>query len=168
MSTSRQTRDLQLARIANAHGAQYSLRIITEARKNNVPVSLAFALVQQESGFRNVFGHDPTHSIPDRWKGTVVTAQKYKHYKEHRSSGGMQGVGPCQLTWYEYQDEADRLGGCWKPRYNIAVAMDHLGNMLQSYQQHEAIKRYNGAGDAAERYAKQVEARMHTFHRIFS
>jgi soluble lytic murein transglycosylase-like protein len=166
--TTRLPRDVALAKVANAHGAKYSLRIITEARKNKVPISLAFALVQQESGFRNVFGHDPTHSIPENWKGTVVTVDKYKVYKKNRPSSGMQGVGPCQLTWYEYQDHADALGGCWKPRYNIAVAMEHLGNMLQSYQRHEAIKRYNGGGVAAERYANEVESRMQSWHRIFS
>jgi len=24
---------------------------------------------------------------------------------------GMQGVGPTQLTWYAFQDQADALGG---------------------------------------------------------
>ena len=52
-------RDLVLARRAKRHGARYSLRIIREARRAGIPISLAFAIVEQESRFLNVCGHDP-------------------------------------------------------------------------------------------------------------
>lgn len=157
------TRDLALAAIAKRHGANYALRIIIEARKYRVPISLALALIEQESGFRNVFGHDPTNSIPVKWRGSKVTKDKYKYYKTRRSMG-MQGVGPAQLTWWEYQDLADRRGGCWIPKHNISVAMDHLGSMLVNSYIHHALKAYNGTGDAAERYAVIVKSRMDKWH----
>lgn len=162
-------RDLVLARRAKKAGANYGLRIIMEARRAGIPLSLAFALIEQESGFRNVFGHDPTTSIPKDWQGREVTKDRYLHYKKNRSSEGMQGVGPAQLTWYEYQDQADKRGGAWIPKHNIGVAMDHLAALLRvKSNRHEAIKGYNGTGPAAEKYAKQVEDRMKKWHKVFT
>jgi hypothetical protein len=158
-------RDFALARTAKKHGANYSLRIIMEARKAGIPISLAFALIEQESNFRNVFGHDPTDSIPDSWKGTEVTKNKYAHYKDRRTVHGMQGVGPAQLTWWEYQDKADQRGGAWKPQHNISVAFEHLGSLIKSKGLREGIAAYNGSGPAADKYAEQVLQRQQKWHK---
>lgn len=162
-------RDLALARTAKKHGANYSLRIIQQARKSGIPISLAFALIEQESGFRNVFGHDATSSIPDSWKGTIVTKKKYLEYKKHRELGrGMQGVGPAQLTWWAYQDEADKRGGAWIPKHNISFAFDHLAALIKNRGTHDGLKAYNGTGFAAERYADEVEKRADRWHRLLT
>lgn len=149
-------KDIALAVKAKRYGAKYSLRIILEARKVGLPISLAFALVEKESGFTNVFGHDPgNHS-----GAGAVTKSKYLAYKAQRGStgrGGMQGVGPCQLTYYSYQDTADRLGGCWKPRYNIQVGLGLLANHIRQYGKTAGIAAYNGSGPAAQAYARSVE-----------
>lgn len=160
-------RDLALARVANKHGAHYALRIIMEARRTGIPISLGFALIEQESHFRNVFGHDPTHSIPEEWKGSVVSKQKYDFYKRHRSDG-MQGVGPAQLTWWEYQDAADRRGGAWKPKHNIAVAFDHLSSLIQTHGMKQGLAAYNGIGKDAELYAESVLRRYKKWHDWFA
>lgn len=165
-------RNLQLARRANKYGAHYSLRIIIECRRYNIPISLGFALVEKESGFRNVFGHDPTQSIPDRWKGTVVTKDKYKYYKSRRSRYGMQGVGPTQLTWYEFQDRADKLGGCWSTRYNIRVGISILASYYHRYKKHHSTREsvrlagrdYNGSGSAADAYGNDLVKRFNKWH----
>jgi hypothetical protein len=158
-------RDLVLARRAKKHGANYSLRIIIEARQAVIPISLGFALIEKESGFRNVFGHDPTTSIPVSWRGTQVTKSKYEHYKANRASGGMQGVGPAQLTWWAYQDQADHRGGCWIPKHNISVAFDHLAALLKiNRSKHGAIAKYNGTGSAADKYASDVAVRQAKWH----
>lgn len=156
-------RDLQLAHRARSHGANYSLRIVWEARRARLPISLGFALIEQESGFKNVFGHDPTI-----YSGAgTVTKSKYRAYKRDRGShgqGGMQGVGPAQLTWWEFQDEADHAGGCEKPKYNIRVAFEHLATLIHRNGLHDGIAAYNGSGPAAQRYADQVlhkQARWH-------
>jgi len=82
-----------------------------------VPMWFICAILEQEtSGGRNVFGQDPSIF---RNAGTV-TKEKYLAYKRERvRTGKMQGVGPMQLTWWEFQDMADRAGGCWKPYINI-------------------------------------------------
>ena len=75
-----------------------------------------------------MFGHDPGifHGAGE------VTKRKYLHYKQLRGShgqGGMQGVGPAQLTYYTIQDRADKLGGCWRPGINIAVGLAGNANV---------------------------------------
>ncbi len=157
-------RDIQLARKANSHGAKYSLRIIREARRANIPISLGFSLVQHETGFRNVFGHDPTIYVG----AGAVTKRKYLAYKRRRGKrgqGGMQGVGPCQLTWWEFQDGADRLGGCWNPRHNIRRAFNDLAAMIRAHGYAKGVERYNGVGQAARQYSMRVRVGAQTWHR---
>lgn len=159
--------DLIYAARARAAGARYQLRIVREARAEGVQLSLAFALVEQESGFQNVFGHDPTIFAG----AGKVTKAKYLQYKLRRGPqgrGGMQGVGPCQLTWWETQDAADREGGCWNPTANIRIGLRALAASIRDHGQHAGIARYNGTGAAAERYAEEVEAKQAKWHRILT
>lgn len=155
-------RNLYLALKAKSYGMQNSLRTVIEAKRAGLPVSLGFAMVEQESGDgSNVFGHDQT-IFAGRGK---VTKALYIMYKAMRkSTGKMQGVGPLQLTWWELQDEADRLGGCWIPKYNLRVGFTHLADLIKQYGKSEGIRRYNGSGDAAYVYAKSVLAREAKWH----
>lgn len=156
-----------MARKAKKDGARYALRIIWEARAAGIPVSLGFAIVEQESEFQNVFGHDPTIFVG---AGTVTKA-KYKAYKSRRGSrgqGGMQGVGPCQLTYYSFQDEADRLGGCWNPKYNIRAAFRDLAHLIRVKGLRDGIKAYNGTGPQAVQYASSVLKRQRRWHDVLS
>lgn len=132
--------------------------IMESARWKNVSFALGLALIQQESGYRNVFGHDPTGSIPRRWMGTKVTKMKYNYYKKRRPSLGMQGVGPAQLTWYATQDYADKLGGCHNPAANIRVAMQTLAANIRDNGYVKGVEKYNGTGPAAVRYSRTVRA----------
>jgi len=154
--------DLLYARRAKKAGANYSLRIIMEARRAGIPLSLAFAIIEQESNFQNVFGHDPTI-----FSGAgEVTKSKYLAYKRRRGHDRMQGVGPAQLTWWEFQDEADRLGGAWKPKNNIRVAFEHLARLIKEYGPIKGIERYNGTGIQAQRYGHSVRAKQRKWHKI--
>jgi len=87
------------------------------SQATGVPMWFICAILEQEtSGGRNIFGQDPTIFVG----AGEVTESKYKQYKRERiRTGKMQGVGPMQLTWWEFQDMADRAGGCWKPYVNI-------------------------------------------------
>lgn len=156
-------RDLLLAAKAKRHGANYSLRIIWEARRAGISISLGFALIEQETGFSNVFGHDPTI-----YNGAgKVTKAKYLDYRIRRGPkgrGGMQGVGPAQLTYYFFQDQADRLGGCWVPANNIRVGFGLLADLIKTNGYAEGIARYNGSGPAADRYSRKVQARAKVWH----
>ena len=110
-------RDVEVARIINAT-RQYGLRIALEASNYDIWPSVLCAVLEQESGFRNVYGHDPVKR--GQLVGGNVTRLNYARYKALRKLGfGMQGVGPGQLTWWEYQDEADRS------RWVLAAGSEH-------------------------------------------
>lgn len=156
-------RDVKLARIARSFGMQNSLRIIKEARATGVPVSLALALFEQESGGANIFGHDPTIFVG----AGKVTKRKYGQYLSQRGPtgrGGMQGVGPGQLTWWATQDQADRLGGAWQPKFNIRIALQTLAGNMRTYGYAKGIERYNGFGPAAEQYSRTVRVLAQRWH----
>lgn len=153
---------------ARAHGARYVETIVAESERADLPVALGFALIEQESGFRNVFGHDPTIFAG---AGTV-TEEKYKLYRAKRGlrgQGGMQGVGPAQLTWFEYQDRADKRGGCWKPEHNIAVGFDVLASHIKAHGTRKGLAVYNGGSSRPSwTYADQVLARRDKWRARFS
>jgi hypothetical protein len=166
-------RDRELAARANAAGAHYSLRIILEARHRHagvLPVSLALALIEQESDFQNVFGHDPTIFAG----AGKVNRAKYLLYKARRLASGnrkMQGVGPGQLTYWTIQDAADKDGGAWRPSVNIATALSILAGYVKQFGVEKGLAVYN-AGEANWRaglpYSKMVQRRAKRWHDILT
>lgn len=153
-------RDVVLARRAKRYGMQNSLRIVLEARRARLPISLAFAIVERESSTgKNIWGGDPgPNGGTDGLNNQLVTEARYLQYRRvrGRGTGGMQGVGPLQLTWWQFQDEADHLGGCWEPKYNLRVGFTHLAGLIVTLGTYRGIKAYNGAGASAEAYALSV------------
>lgn len=144
---------------ARAGGAHFATAIFDEAKRTGLGYALGLALIEQETGFRNVFGHDPTI-----FSGAgEVTRDKYFAYKAKRGArgtGGMQGVGPAQLTWWEYQDRADLRGGCWQPEHNIAVGFDVLAAAVKTHGERKGLAVYNGGSRNPNfAYADQVLAR---------
>lgn len=135
---------------------------IEAAVKAKIPRSRGLALVQTESGFANVYGHDPTI-----FGGAGhVTEHNYARYKRERGRTQMQGVGPCQLTWWELQDRADRMGGCWRPEVNMLVGFSHLRQLCREHDVATGIARYNGSGAAAARYSRLVRARERQWRKV--
>lgn len=157
-------RDVALREKAKRHGANYALAIVEEARRAGIPVSLGFALIEQESGFRNVFGHDPTIFAG---AGTV-TKSKYLAYRRQRGAngrGGMQGVGPAQLTYWSFQDRADDFGGCWVARHNIRVGFELLAALVKRHGPRRGLAIYNGGAARPNfAYADEVLARQRKWH----
>lgn len=157
-------RDLIVAGKARGAGARWCLRIISESRKQGIPVSLGFALVEQESGFRNVYGSDPTIFVG----AGAVTKRNYLAYKAKRGHTHMQGVGPTQLTWWATQDQADKQGGCWRPGVNIKVGIGALGALVRAKGVHAGAAAYNGSGPAAQRYADQLITKQRKWHKTLA
>jgi hypothetical protein len=161
-------RKVVLVARARMAGAHYAWRIIDEASKASVGPALALAMVEQETRFHHVFGHDPTI-----FQGAGrVTEDKYKAYLRERNASGhpprlMQGVGLMQLTWYQLQDEADRQGGCWKIRPNLRVGFRHLRSLIDAHGMVAGIAAYNGSGSGADEYARMVLLRRKAWrHRL--
>jgi hypothetical protein len=158
-------RDAELVAIAGRHGCRPGLArvIVQRAREHGIPLSLGFALIEHESGFQKVFGHDPA---PYAGAG-LVTETKYLAYRTVRRASGnrlMQGVGEAQLTWWQTQDQADALGGCWRADANVHVAFLTLAARIHEHGEAAGIARYNGAGPAAEAYSRQVRAAASVWH----
>ena len=130
--------DGKLIQRLQAGGIKEPETAIAEARNAGLELAYACALLEKESGGgANVFGHDRDRNgryiFPARDGAVPVTEELYRQYKRRRGArgeGGMQGVGPTQLTWWEFQDEADREGGCWKPAVNMRVGFRHLAELI--------------------------------------
>ena len=132
-----------------------------EARRVGLPVALACAVLEKETGFRNVFGHDAVRNPIKSPPGGLlaVTEDNYRQYLAHRRRGlGNQGVGPMQLTSPGLQDRADQLGGCWQPGPNIRVGLEFLAGNIRRLGLRAGVVAYNGSGPAAQRYGDDVLA----------
>lgn len=174
-STQKSLRTVALGNAIHHEGGNYGARLAMEANAQGVPVSVLCAICEQETGFANVFGHDRKANgrpsgIPKRWMGTNVTKSKYQWYKIRRRFLGAQGVGPFQLTNPDFQDEADRDGGCWVVSVNIATATRILADLFAKYRNWKAVYAVYNSGNTTSQqgrvYAGEVHARQQKWHRV--
>jgi uncharacterized protein YcbK (DUF882 family) len=159
--------DAKLIQRLQAGGIKAPEMAIAEARNAGLDLAYACALLEKESGGgANVFGHDRDangrYIFPARDGAVAVTEELYREYKRRRVASGnrlMQGAGPAQLTWWEFQDEADREGGCWKPAVNMRVGFRRLASLMRQHGEADGARRYNGSGPAAEAYSADLRAK---------
>jgi hypothetical protein len=123
-----------------------------EEQPNRPTIQRCCALLLNEtSGGLNIYGHEG--STPTLW-GRLVTEENYKYtYLRRRTVEGQNGVGPTQLTSEGYQQEADRIGGCWNPLHNMQVGFRILHELIQQHGVFGGFEHYNGSGPAAREYA---------------
>lgn len=153
--------DLRLA-ILREQGIVNPVWTIQAASFARLPLEYGCALLDKESGGgRNEWGHDPTIFVggydeaTGHAYGELVTEQAYLAYKALRiRTNRYQGVGPCQLTYYGFQDAADNLGGCWVPLHNMTVGFNLLRGNIQRYGEQAGAAAYNGSGPAAVAYGE--------------
>jgi hypothetical protein len=142
----------------DANGGRYGALIVAESDRARLPLPLACAVVEQESSFRNVYGHDAVRNPVA--KGGPVSRASYLRYRAWRDAGlGAQGVGVTQLTWPPYQDRADRLGGCWKVRNQLRVGFEVLAAAVARHGVRGGLAAYNAgspASPAGRAYAAKV------------
>jgi murein DD-endopeptidase MepM/ murein hydrolase activator NlpD len=145
------------ARLRGA-GARYEAEIVRESKRSGVAIPLICAVIEVESGFRNVFGHDNVRNPVKSPPGGLleVTVERYREYLRHRRAGlGNQGVGPMQLTSPGLQDRADALGGCHAVGPNIRVGVEYLAAKIKERGLYKGVAAYNGSTI----YADKVLAR---------
>lgn len=155
------TRDFRLMLKAFNHGIKIPYVAMKVARQTGVPFYVLCAFLEQETaGGKNIFGHDPTIFVG----AGRVTKSKYLRYRRLRDrTGKMQGVGPLQLTYYSFQDDADKLGGCWKPRNSVLVG----ARLLKRYRGKDNSwvyvgERFNGAHS----YGVEVQAKINKWQSL--
>lgn len=148
------------ARIIDENGGRgWGHLIVWGHRVTGLPIDWCAALVQQETDFRHIYGQDPVRNPIKSHPGQPrpVTRRNYLAYKLARRAGlGMQGVGLTQPTWFEFQDEADRMGGCWKPTVNVRWGFAHLKQLIAEHGQEKGCQLYNGTGPRAVEYAREL------------
>jgi hypothetical protein len=160
--------DREYVRRARANGAQHAYRIILEARRAGIPLSWAFALVEQESGFRNIFGCDWGGERAGRFHPPFCRVPVTKERVQALLAfGRANGVGLTQLTDFSYVRRAERAKvarafGAHLPGNQIRVGMEVLkektsGDMGQAW-------RYNGARE----YQAQIKAKQRRWHNILT
>lgn len=158
------------------YGLQNGPDILRASRAVGLELSYCCALLEMESGGRNIFGGDPWNSnefprgaaLPSSWDESVVTRTKYTYYKMRRNKG-MQpnGVGPCQLTSAGLQIAAEKRGGCWKPLHNMEIGFTLLKELIDKNGEQLGYQEYNGSGPAAEAYGRNATGLQIQWHKIF-
>ena len=99
-------RDVLSGRLHNAPA------IAASSRRAGVPLSVAAALAEVESGGRNVFGNDRggVFSRPGR-PDVPVTPKRVAELRRRVAAGETSnGIGPAQITWPPFFDRADAAG----------------------------------------------------------
>lgn len=151
-------RDLVYAARARRAGAHHCIKTIQEARAADVPLSWAFALVEQESSFRNIFGADGGSIL----HGLHVTKARVATLLRFVDQGGnSNGVGLTQLTYPPLIRSANRLGGAHRPRYQLRVGLTYFRDVSGGKFDRYGWK-YNG--DPA--YQVRIAAKQRRWHKI--
>jgi cell wall-associated NlpC family hydrolase len=159
--------DRELVKRMRTNGIVDPESTLVEARRTGLPVAIACAALEQESGGgHNVFGND---NVRNPVRRGPVTKERYLEYRRHLMMGeGTNGVGPMQLTWPGYQQRADELGGCWVPEINMRVGFSVLRSNINKLGLRAGVKKYNGSGAMADRYADQVLRRISKWRNDFA
>lgn len=143
---------------AKKAGANSSLRIIIEARRQKIPLSWAFALCEQESEFRNITGCDSGPHTPGQYCDAPVTKAVVAHILAHNPSNG---VGYTQITDKNLIREANALGGAEIIKNQIRVGFRYFRQVTGGNYDSNAWK-YNG-GHA---YQAEIKAKQKHWHNI--
>jgi hypothetical protein len=161
-------RDRELAHKLRAKGVKNALRIVIECRHRHedvISVSLALAIQEQESsGGKNIFGADDGAPFSHQ----PVTQQRVLRLLELVHAGGRSnGVGPFQLTFPPFIEEANRDGGAWLPAVNIATGLNIIAGHVKDHGVRGGLTTYNGGNPQStkgKKYAKAVMDRQPRFH----
>ncbi len=160
MATRLSPKDLRTAHRTYKAGVPLgdSRTIIRACKATGLLYRFGFALVQQESDFRNVFGADG--NAPYQHAGEPVTRARLNDLLAHDHRGEVSnGVGWTQLTYSGFLYEAESLGGAEKPYVQCLVGFKALHGLMLAHGVWAGAKAYNGSGAAADNYANLLVAR---------
>lgn len=145
----------RVAKRATEHGVPEKIahHIAFACRQEKLRYALGFAMFEQESGFRVVYGHDAGGRFP----GARVTKSNYRLFRAWviaHSGEGANGVGLGQVTYWTYiRDHA----GLWKPKVQVYLATSILADYVHRLGEFTGCGSYNGGeGNPNETYAREV------------
>ena len=147
--------------ILTAGGLVNADLIVQAATATGVPLAIAAAMIQKESGGRNVYGHDAggvysTLTGPVVVSGIVyetgadipVTAFSFVEFLRLVTAGAKSnGVGPAQITYSGYFKQAPDYP-FWDPlaniRFGLTIIADYLDDDFSDSSISSAGAHYNG------------------------
>jgi hypothetical protein len=151
----------QIAQVVKRAGFSFGPTILAEASDADLPPALALALVEQESGFRNIFGCDqgPRETAP--WCHQKVTRERVRALIDHVERGGIsKGDGITQQTSIGFNRQAEAEGGAHRVEAQCRVGFRLLHALIARHGQRVGIGAYNGGeGNPNLAYADSVIAR---------
>ena len=109
-------------------------------------LSTACALIEKESGGKNIFGCDwgsRWTNIPPYCQVAVTEARVKALIRNVNSGGGQNGVGVTQLTSIDLVKEAERIGGAHIPRFQMRVGFRYLNDLIARFGWPEGAAAYN-------------------------
>ena len=143
------------ASVLAAGGLANAGLIVEAADRTGVPLAIAAAMVEKESGGRNVYGHDTggAFSVPGR--DIEVTQENYKEFLRRVLAGEKSnGVGPAQITYRGYFERYPEYP-FWEPlaniRFGLTVLADYLNDDFSDASISSAAARYNGGTNPGPR-----------------
>lgn len=134
--------------------------LVKAAKDTGLPLDIAAAVIEKESGGKNIFGHDAGGAFHG---GGTVTEAKYKDFiKQVRGGKTSNGVGPAQITWPGFFTEMEKQGlKPWVPydnmKYGFSLMVDYLGGKTTDAALRNAGKRYNGNGSYGDHLVEVVK-----------
>jgi len=132
---------------------EISSYIADACRKEKLRYALGYAMFEQESGFRTIYGHDSGGLNP----GEKVTKENYGRFRAEvvrREGGGANGVGLGQVTYWTYIRDHS---GLWKPKVQVYLATSILADLVHRLGEFTGCGAYNGGeGNPNEDYASEV------------
>lgn len=146
---------LRVARRAKRHlgvPLDVALYIAFACRKHRLRYAVGFAVCQQESGFRHIFGHDVGGLFP----GEPVTRSRYRRLRSRLQAtggSGANGVGLFQVTYWTYI--VDRPG-LWRKRANVYFGISIVADYVKRLGERTGLGSYNG-GEANPQYGYSDE-----------
>lgn len=157
---------LRCARIARRNGVRGrdAFNIAFAGAQLQVSQALCFALCEQESTFRHIFGRDVGGPFP----GQPVTRSKYQQLVEHvRGGGTSNGVGLMQLTFPGYLTENP---GLWRRLANVKFGIGLIRTNVAENGKRKGLAMYNGGPSPPEDsfdYADEVIGREQKWQERF-
>jgi hypothetical protein len=152
------TDERKLIQMIKGAGGDFAPTIIAEAKREGLPLSLALALVDQESSFRNIFGCDLGERDTVPWCHQDVTKERVGQLIRHVNAGGVSnGVGLTQLTSIGFIQQAQAEGGAHKASAQLRIGFRTLHDLIERHGERIGIGAFNGGeGNPQLDYADDV------------
>lgn len=157
----------RVASRAAEHGVpkEIATSIAFACRKEHLRYALGFAMFEQESDFKVIYGHDAGGLNP----GQRVTYENYRRFRAEvvrRQGGGANGVGLGQVTYWTYIRDHP---GLWKPKVQVYVATSIFADLVHRLGEFTGAGAYNGGeGNPNEAYASEVLERAKKWRPILA